>query len=1584
MNAPEKGAIAGGGASGGGGPADSSTLAAPSAASLEQQGMLDVSPKPLAGDKEGSKALDGDRSNEDHAGDEQAALLQRQRHRFGTTGFAHAGPFSKMTYLFVAPLVAMGARNKIDEDSAAAFLPQADTAAVLAEAFDAAYDSIKAQQAGRVHPASPSGLLWRTYWRLYRWRILVHLAWTVCEVACRVGAPLVLRQLLAWFSGREATDGNDELYPVWRGWMWAGILGIFGYAYACIHHQLFWYGMRMGFDMRQQAVAAVQAKVLRLNSVAVADQTAGKIVNLVSNDVRRFEDALLSYNFLVAAPVELLIVFLLVGHKLGYWAALAGVSMLLTLIPIQGVLVRYIGRLRAATAAQTDERVRLTGEVVSGVLATKMLGWEQPFLAQISAIRRREAHFIRRTARIKAFNMGLSYAITPLSALAAFGVARASNPGELTVANVFYLLALLALPKLYFCDFFTLGVQSMSELRITLRRVGAFLSLPEPPEPWHAKAAAKAAKAAQPARAHPDSRQSSSSGALNGQQQQHQANGVHGQHAADCGAAVAVGAGADVVVEVAGADFDWSDRSWAEPAGAAAGSAAAGAPAVSANGTAGKAAGVASAAAGKPAGGAEAALIATPAVAAPFQLRGLRFSVQRGQLVAIVGAVGSGKSSILAALLGELQPTRARQQLGPAGYTPSPVTVRGSVAYCSQGPWIVSGSFMENVLFGQRYEEKRYAAVLRACALEDDVAGLPAGSETELGERGINLSGGQKARLALARAAYSRADVQLLDDPMSAVDPRVGRILFDQCIGNGGLMAGSTRLLVTHQRQFLPGCDAVLVLRGGQVAFRGTYAELAAQGVPEVSATQEHSLDDANYDAHAGTGPEPSGAAATACSGSEDNGEGPLVSSDSDKTVEQQSGAATAGSYAGQTKRTRFDRLVSQVFASTEDGSPKPSKGLGSGDDGSGRLGSTARRWQARLSSSYVRRALSARFGGKVAAGGEGKGSEGKAGDAAGAAPGKSGRLIVTEDRAVGSVSWAIYGRFAQRMGLPVVTLIAAALLLGQGIYLFGDYWLATWASKSPEAQMRAYWVWGYALMVVSILVISFSRSLVFYMSALRACTRLHDEMAAQVLRAPLSFFHTSPTGRILNRFSKDQGQVDEQLPQVFFDAVQALMMVLGAFVLLMTVVPFIIPVFLPLGAGFFWVRARYLATSREVKRWEATSRSPVFASFSAILKGLPTIRAYGAGPRFRASFLWDLSENGAWWFCFMTTARWIGFRLDMLVALLMTVAPLLMMAVHGSLSARLAGLALTQSLQLAGMLQWMVRQSAEVENNMTSVERMLHYTELEQEPPTEALGGPKPPPGWPSAGRIEYRQVSAIYRPGLPPVLRDLTFTLEGGVSCGVVGRTGSGKSSLMLTLFRLIPVTGGTILIDGVDTSGLALDALRRQVAIIPQDPVLFSGTLRSNLDPWGTYDDARLWEALQVAQLGPAVSTLGGLDARMQEAGDNLSVGQRQLFCLARALLQDAAVLALDEATANVDRQTDELIQQAVRDCARFGDRKRTMLVIAHRIDTILDCDQLLVLSAGRLVEQGPPGQLAQLGGMFARLVAAARGCGAAIQH
>eukprot|EP00798_Chlamydomonas_sp_ICE-L_P022324 gene22324-29400_t len=615
----------------------------------------------------------------------------------------------------------------------------------------------------------------------------------------------------------------------------------------------------------------------------------------------------------------------------------------------------------------------------------------------------------------------------------------------------------------------------------------------------------------------------------------------------------------------------------------------------------------------------------------------------------------------------------------------------------------------------------------------------------------------------------------------------------------------------------------------------------------------------------------------------------------------------------------------------------------------------------------------------------------------------KRGQLVKVEGMEKGSVSLIVYWRYCQQLGSIISLILGLALIGGQAVYCACDWWLALWARADKESQLDMEWIWVYGMLTAMVLVFAFGRAFLFFDSTVRAATRIHDCMAHRVVRAPLSFFHTNPAGRILNRFSKDLGMVDDLLPTVLFDFFQTFFLVLSAFVLVSIAVPVILPVFIPLALFFYYLRQRYVTCSREVKRWEAVTRapvfaffsaslkglspiranaaqgSPVFAFFSASLKGLSTIRAYAAQGRFQDAFLSALQETGIWSFAFFCTARWIGFRLDLIATTTLFAASLLAMVMRDSVSVALLGLALAYVLQLTGLMQWMVRQSAEVENNMTALERLLDYTRLEQEPPNVGeKGGNAPPVGWPSSGALAYEGVSATYRPGLPPVLVDISFTLAGGSSCGVVGRTGSGKSSLMLTLFRLIEVSEGTIRLDGLDVSTIGLDALRRQLAIIPQDPVLFSGTLRSNLDPWDMHPDSKLWEVLDAVKLKDTIEASGGLHNLMQEGGDNLSVGQRQLFCLARALLQNARVLALDEATANVDRGTDALIQDALSDFAhQEPSAGRLLMVIAHRIDTIMDCDNLLVLNAGKLMENGSPAELAsKKGGLFSSMVQAAK--------
>ncbi|KAF6260228.1 P-loop containing nucleoside triphosphate hydrolase protein [Scenedesmus sp. NREL 46B-D3] len=1411
---------------------------------------------------------------------------------------------------------------------------------------------------------------------------------------------------LEWLQADSAAPGST---PPWRGWCWALAVASGGVAMTLVHHQFFWVGMRMGFSMRQQVVAAIHAKVLRLNSAAVAHANSGTIINLASNDVRRFDEGFSFWLFCWAGPLEAAMVLLMVSLELGFVPAICGMAAMLAVIPLQALLVRTIAGLRRNTAARTDERVRLTGEVIQGCLAMKMLAWEDPFSRSISGIRQKRL-------------LSAGFCMTPVVAFVTFSVYIAMG-SKLNLPSVFYALSLLRLPQLYLVYFAVIGFQYMTETYVAVQRIDKFLSMPEPPPPVHMRAAPAAAAAVAAAASGSRTNVSTSSSKTGTGRPSVDSTRAAAAAAAD---AVVLCGHPDGYVELGGADYDWNTN--VEEMAAQQQQHACNSNPLNSSALAHK----------HPQHPTQQQQQRTCNVASSLELPmgqsarrtllGVQLQVQPGELLAVVGEVGAGKSSLLAALLGELMPVR-----GPDGAVHGGPTVVGRVAYCSQVPWIMAATLRDNILFQAPYDKARYDAVIDACALNQDLAELPAGDLTELGERGINLSGGQKARVALGRAAYSAASVQLLDDPLSAVDPRVGRILFDKCIGPRGLLAGSTRILVTHQRQFLPKCDRIAVLRQGCLLACGSWQELLTLQLPElVGGAVTVSLDAAEESLEEEEQREPqqqqqqqrngqkvttdSQEAAVSGSNQQQLVSVVGVASGAPVTAEEQpqevfkAAAAqpfSAGTRAGAAAIAVVDGVQFSSSSEAEEGDsssstnenelplsrdrtmapdvnyrpadssrPRGSSSSSGGGSWWGSLGPGGRMGR------FVR-SISRRFGSRRDMAEPKQQKQQQQPTMLLLTQAEAAALVAAEKRETGSVSWRVYGAYAQQVGLVTSWLMLSALVLGQGVYLAADWWLALWSASPAGQQLQTRWLLVYGLLTAGVIVVSLLRSGLFFWAAMRAATRLHNGMLLRVLRAPLAFFHTNPAGRVLNRFSNDQGRVDDMLPIALFDVLQT-----GGGAVHSAV-------FAVLLVAFYYFRQRYITTSREIKRWDATSRSPVYASFSATLKGLPTIRAYGAESHFQASFISHLSLNGQWWYAYLATARWIGFRLDLIATVTLTMAVLLAMAVRAEVKAAILGLALTHVLQLTGTLQWWTRQTVEVENNMTCVERMVEYTQLPQEPPRLSEGGAPPPPGWPSSGAITYKNVTASYRPGLPPVLQGISFHLRPGTSCGVVGRTGSGKSSLMLTLFRLVDVNAGSILLDGVDTASLALDALRRQLAIIPQDPVLFSGTLRSNLDPWDQHGDAELWRVLGAVQLKAAIRAAGGLQVRMAEAGDNLSVGQRQLFCLARALLQEARVLALDEATANVDRSTDALIQQSLRkfisDQAGKGGG-RVLLVIAHRIDTILDCDHLLVLSNGHLVEQGAPKELAALTGgaaqggpgVFAGMVEAAKAAAAGHHH
>ncbi|CAH2237489.1 jg12822 [Pararge aegeria aegeria] len=511
--------------------------------------------------------------------------------------------------------------------------------------------------------------------------------------------------------------------------------------------------------------------------------------------------------------------------------------------------------------------------------------------------------------------------------------------------------------------------------------------------------------------------------------------------------------------------------------------------------------------------------------------------------------------------------------------------------------------------------------------------------------------------------------------------------------------------------------------------------------------------------------------------------------------------------------------------------------------------------------------------------------------------------------------------------------------------------------AKFKSGLTRYQCIYIYSGMVVALVVISLLRSFMFFSMAMRASTRLHNNMFASITRAPMRFFHTNPSGRILNRFSKDMGAVDEVLPSALLDVLQIGLSLIGIVVVVGVVNYWLLLPTVAIGLVFYGLRIFYLASSRSIKRLEGVTRSPVFSHLNASLQGITTIRAFGAQEALIREFDNHQDLHSSAWYLFIASSRAFGFWLDLVCVVYIAVVTLSFLVFGNEEYGGNVGLAITQAMGLTGMFQWGMRQSTELENQMTSVERIQEYSNIESEPPLESEPKKKPPPSWPEAGKLEFKHVYLFYAPGEPAVLKDLSMEILPKEKVGIVGRTGAGKSSLINALFRLAQIEG-EIIIDGRETSTLGLHELRSQVSIIPQEPVLFSGTMRHNLDPFDEYPDQVLWRALEEVELKEAVMELpAGLSSRMSEGGGNFSVGQRQLVCLARAIVRRNRLLVLDEATANVDPQTDALIQTTIRN--KFADC--TVLTIAHRLHTVMDSDKVLVMDAGQMVEFDHPHML-----------------------
>ncbi|XP_043820736.1 ATP-binding cassette sub-family C member 3 [Dromiciops gliroides] len=874
----------------------------------------------------------------------------------------------------------------------------------------------------------------------------------------------------------------------------------------------------------------------------------------------------------------------------------------------------------------------------------------------------------------------------------------------------------------------------------------------------------------------------------------------------------------------------------------------------------------------------------------PPALHSLNIQVSKGSLVAIVGPVGCGKSSLISALLGEMEKLEGK------------VAVKGSVAYVPQQAWIQNATLQDNILFGQPMDQKRYQGVLEACALLTDLNVLPGGDQTEIGEKGINLSGGQRQRVSLARAVYSDADVFLLDDPLSAVDSHVAKHIFDHVIGPDGVLGGKTRVLVTHGVSFLSQADLIIVLGDGQVSEAGSFSALLQQEGAFAEFLRNYVPDDENIQEED---------SATVLADEEVLLVEDTLSNHTDLTDNEP---------ITNEVRKQFMRQLS-VISSEGEGPGRPSTRR--------RLGPVEKKT---LEPTVTR-----------------------------------GELIQAETAEMGTVKLSVFWAYAKAVGLCTSVTVCFLYSCQSAASIGANIWLSDWTNEPvingtqshTSLRLGVYAALG-LLQGILVMVSAFTLAV----GGIQAAQTLHSNLLANKMHSPQSFYDTTPSGRILNRFSKDVYVIDEVIPPT-------ILMLLGTFfnststlVVIMSSTPLFAVVILPLAGLYIFVQRFYVATSRQLKRLESVSRSPIYSHFSETVTGASVIRAYRRTHDFMAISDAKVDANQKSCYPNIVSNRWLGIRVEFVGNCVVLFAALFAVISRSSLNPGLVGLSVSYALQVTMALNWMVRMTSDLESNIVAVERVREYSETKTEAPW-VIEGSRPPPDWPQHGEVEFVNYSVRYREGLDLVLNNLSLRVKGGEKVGIVGRTGAGKSSMTLCLFRILEAAQGEIYIDGVNIASIGLHDLRSMLTIIPQDPVLFSGTLRINLDPFGKYSDEEMWQALELSNLHKFVSSRPeGLDFECSEGGENLSVGQRQLVCLARALLRKSRILVLDEATAAIDLETDDLIQATIR--TQF--EACTVLTIAHRLNTIMDYTRVLVLDKGTIAEFDSPTNLIMARGIF----------------
>ncbi|KAJ3794827.1 multidrug resistance-associated ABC transporter [Lentinula aff. detonsa] len=1135
--------------------------------------------------------------------------------------------------------------------------------------------------------------------------------------------------------------------------------------------------MSLGLSVRTAIIGCITRKSLRLSARARLEHPSGQIFTMISTDADRADKFCIYGHHLWIAPIQLIITAGLLIATLGY-SALVGLGVLILSLPVQTVFVVIMMKQRQKGVKITDSRIRLTTEVLQGIRLLKLYAWEKFYTGKITELRKGELETVRNSLFATAGLFAMVTFVPILASVLSF-ITYALSGHDLNVATIFASLQffnVIQLPLIML----PITLASLSDVFVAFTRISAFLLAEE-----------------RPASAYD----------------------------------IKLDKQSDIAVECKG-DFTWDvvlannvGTEIEEPNAATAGQ---------------KKTGPETHSKQEKNGRKKAKKDCLPTTVQPdsdlpdqlempllqpFQLKDLDFTIRKGAFVAIIGRVGSGKTSILQALIGEMRKLSGEVQLG------------GSVAYVAQTPWIKNATVRDNIMFGHPEDTSRLSGIIHACSLTQDLDVLPNGERTMIGEKGVNISGGQKARISLARAAYSDSDIVLLDDPLSAVDAHVGKDVLENCLLSGPL-ADKTRILVTHALHFLDKTDYIYIVEEGAIKEQGTYQDLVK-----------------NSDTFAS-----------------------LMSA-------YMQNMSTRASATSNKRELNIKKLINDP-------------------------------------------------------------------------------LIQTEERNIGAVTWATYKQYFDFSGgTGWVPLIFGLLVLMQSCQVATTLLLGFWTAESIPGFRQNDYIALYTSFGAGQALFSFLLTCAFGQIGIRSSLNLFASALKQVLTSPVSFFDTTPIGRILSRFSKDQDTLDTQLPLIMMQFLTAVSSVVGTVGLVFYTFPLLGIIFAPMTILYWLISLYYRRTSVEVKRLDSLARSNFYSSFSETLTGITTVRAYRIENHSMKTAEMGLDLENRAYYITVALQWWLMIRLQLFASTMILGIGLFAVGFRNSVNPSTIGVLLSYTLNgnlfdldMPVISAEMISNYTIQEMSMNAVERLLMYTQLPPEEP-ESME-PQDLSDWPSQGEIEFKNVDMMYREGLPLVLQDVSFCIRAGEKVAIVGRTGAGKSSLLQALFRVVEVQRGTIAIDGRDITSVDLGNLRTKVVLVPQDSVLFLGTLRQNLDPLGIRTDVELITILQSTSLIPKNTSQNNLEQKfslesnIDDEGSNFSAGEKQLLALCRALVLKSKIVVLDEATSSVDIETDAKIQQTIQ--SEFA--SSTLVCIAHRIHTIVHFDRVLVMDMGKVVEYG----------------------------